>query len=137
MRKFKINAAAVSPSTYANEVDEEFLQDMSSIITLEDGSSLDLKNAVLLYNPDNHKIQISDANNIPKGFNQLATLNLTDEKPEPEFEPEVIEDEPLPEQAEETIEEAFPEDNGEDRTTTGDDRMGATAAREDSGDFFQ
>lgn len=137
MRKFKINSAAVSPSTYSNAVDEEFLQDMSSIITLEDGSSLDLKNAVLLYNPDNHKIQISDANNIPKGFNQLATLNLTADKPEPEFEPEVIEDEPFPEQTEETIEEAFSEDNGEDRAANGDDRMGTTAAREDSGDFFQ
>lgn len=79
MRKFHINAATVSPGRYQKDVDNEFMEEVSSIITLEDGTSLNLRNAVVLYNPDSRKIQITDSETIPSGYEQLATLRLTDE----------------------------------------------------------
>lgn len=118
MRRFKINSASISPGKYEQGIDSEFMEDMSSVITLEDGSSLDLKKTVLLYDPDSHKIQLSDSGDIPDNFVQLATLNLTKDKPE------VVEDESFEEPTEAADEEMFEEENAE----SGD---------EDSGEFFQ
>lgn len=137
MRKFILNSSAeVSPSQFENDIDEQFMQDVDSIITLEDGSSLDLKKAVLLYNPKTRKIQISDSDSYPDDFIQLASLNITPQKPE------VSEDEPFEEPTEEGTEEISEEpeepDNSAGRDTeSGDNRMGETAGAEDSGDFFQ
>lgn len=127
MRKFKINSAAISPSKYEHQVDEEFLQDVSSIITLEDGSSIDLKKAVLLYNPNTRQIQLSDSDTLPEDFIQLATLELTSQKPE------VIEDESFQEPPEEGIETE--EELGEGEEDEEEDA--ATADNGDSGEFFQ
>lgn len=134
LRRIKVNASAnVSPSQYDSEVDEQFMQDVGSIITLEDGSSLDLKKAVLLYNPKSKKIQLTDSDMYPADFIQVAALNVTSQKPE------VSEDEPFEEPTEERTEETAeePEDEGTGGTETGDEGMGETAAGEDSGDFFQ
>lgn len=116
MRKFKINAASISPSRYEHEVDEEFLQEVSSIITLEDGSSINLEKAVLLYNPDSRQIQLSDSDVIPNNFVQLATLVLT--SPKPKVTPDESFEEPTEEGTEETP--------SEESTETDDD----------SGEFF-
>lgn len=130
MRRIKVNAAAnVSPSQYDSEVDEQFMQDVGSIIALEDGSSLDLKKAVLLYNPKSKKIQLTDSDMYPADFVQVAVLDVTSQKPE------VIEDEPSEEPTEETAEESENEVTSE--AESGDESMGETAAGEDSGDFFQ
>ena len=130
MRRIKVNASAnVSPSQYDSEVDEQFMQDVGSIIALEDGSSLDLKKAVLLYNPKSKKIQLTDSDMYPADFVQVAVLDVTSQKPE------VIGDEQFEEPTEETAEESESEGTGE--TESGDDDMGETAAGEDSGDFFQ
>ena len=139
MRKFKLNSAAeVSPSQFENDVDEQFMQDVGSIITLEDGSSLDLRKAVLLYNPKTKKVQLSDSESYPEDFIQLASLNITPQKPE------VSEDEPFEESTEEGAEEVpeIPEESdesagGEPDSESGDNRMGETTGSEDSGDFFQ
>lgn len=88
MRKFRINAASVAPAQFDSTVDDEFMQDMSSIITLEDGTSLDLKKTVLLYNPNTHKIQLTDSDSVPKDFIQVATLTLTPDEPTPVDVPE-------------------------------------------------
>lgn len=117
MRRFKINSAAISPGKYEQGIDSEFMEDMSSIITLEDGSSLDLKKTVLLYDPDSRKIQLSDSGDVPDNFVQLATLNLTKDKPE------VVEDESFEEPTEEGDEEMLEES--------------AELSDEDSGEFFQ
>lgn len=128
MRKFKINAAAdISPGGF-DDIDEQFMQDVGSIITLEDGSSLDLRKARLLYNPESRKIQLSDTDSSPAGFVQLATLNVTSQ------EPEVIDDESFEEPTEETAEEPEGESTEEE---SADEGMGETAGAEDSGDFFQ
>jgi hypothetical protein len=130
LRRIKVNASAnVSPSQYDSEVDEQFMQDVGSIIALEDGSSLDLKKAVLLYNPKSKKIQLTDSDMYPADFVQVAVLDVTSQKPE------VIGDEQFEEPTEETAEESESEGTGE--TESGDDDMGETAAGEDSGDFFQ
>lgn len=120
MRRFKINSASISPGKYEQGIDSEFMEAMNSVITLEDGSSLDLKKAVLLYDPDSHKIQLSDSGDIPDNFVQLATLTLTRDKPE------VVEDESFEEPTEAADEEMFEE---EEATENGDD--------EDEGEFFQ
>ena len=134
MRKFKINSAAsVSPSQFENDVDEQFMQDVGSIITLEDGSSLDLNKAMLLYNPKTRQIQISDSKDIPSNFIQLATLNVTSQ------EPEVMDDEPFEEFTPEVEEEMQEEpETEESREPDGppEDSMGETRGN-DSGDFFQ
>lgn len=134
MRKFKINSAAsVSPSQFENDVDEQFMQDVGSIITLEDGSSLDLNKAMLLYNPKTRQIQISDSKDIPSDFIQLATLNITSQ------EPEVMNDEPFEESTPEVKEEMQEEPESEEsREPNGppEDSMGETRG-DDSGDFFQ
>lgn len=134
MRKFKINSAAsVSPSQFENDVDEQFMQDVGSIITLEDGSSLDLNKAMLLYNPKTRQIQISDSKDIPSNFIQLATLNVTSQ------EPEVMDDEPFEEFTPEVEEEMQEEpETEESREPNGppEDSMGETRGN-DSGDFFQ
>lgn len=134
MRKFKINSAAsVSPSQFENDVDEQFMQDVGSIITLEDGSSLDLNKAMLLYNPKTRQIQISDSKDIPNDFIQLATLNVTSQ------EPEVMNDEPFEEFTPEVEEEMQEEPEAEEpRESNGpsEDSMGETRGN-DSGDFFQ
>ena len=119
MRRFKINSASISPGKYEQVIDSEFMEDMNSVITLEDGSSLDLKKTVLLYDPDSHKIQLSDSDDIPDNFVQLATLTLTKDKPE------VVEDESF-EEPTEAADEEMPE---EEATENEDD--------EDSGEFFQ
>lgn len=141
MRKFKINSAAsVSPSPFENEVDEQFLQDLSSVITMEDGSSIDLSKAVLLYNPETKQIQISDAESYPNGFQQVATLTPTS------TESEADTDEPFEELTEEGTEETQKDEESTPRTATNpeegeenseDERLGETTGREDSGDFFQ
>lgn len=134
MRKFKINSASsVSPSQFENDVDEQFMQDVGSIITLEDGSSLDLNKAMLLYNPKTRQIQISDSKDIPSDFIQLATLNVTSR------EPEVMDDEPFEEFTPEVKKEMQEEpETEESREPNGprEDSMGETRG-DDSGDFFQ
>lgn len=128
MRRFKINSAAeVSPSQFENTVDREFLQDLGSVITLEDGSSLDLSKAKLLYNPNTKKIQISDSDNVPPDFIQLATLTLTPDKPE------VSADESFPEPSEEMPEET---EAAEETTSEGEEETPEFDDAE-SGDFFQ
>lgn len=132
LRKIKVNSASVAPGRYDSEVDEQFMQDVGSIITLEDGSSLDLKKAVLLYNPKSKKIQLTDSDMYPADFIQVAVLNVTSQKPE------LIDDEPFEEPTEEGTKESTEEPEDEELgSESGDEGMGETAAGEDSGDFFQ
>ena len=133
MRKFKINSAAnVTPSRFENPVDEEFLNDVKNIITLEDGTSLDLNRARLLYNPNTHQVQLTDAEANPRDFVQLATLTITKDKPE------VNNDESFEEPTEEGEEEAFGEGAGEEvERDAGDIEEEMPANGEDSGEFFQ
>lgn len=132
LRKIKVNAASVAPGRYDSEVDEQFMQDVGSIITLEDGSSLDLKKAVLLYNPKSKKIQLTDSDMYPADFIQVAVLNVTSQKPE------LIADEPFEEPTEEEAKESTEGLEDEELgSESGDGGMGETAAGEDSGDFFQ
>lgn len=133
MRKFKINSgASVMPSRFENPVDAEFLEDVKNIITLEDGTSLDLNRARLLYNPHTHQVQLTDAEANPKDFVQLATLTITKDKPE------VNNDESFEEPTEEGAEEALGEGAGEAvERDTGDIEEEMPADGEDSGEFFQ
>lgn len=134
MRKFRINSGAnVMPSRFENPVDEEFLNDVSNIITLEDGTSLDLSRARLLYNPNTHQVQLTDAEANPKDFVQLATLTITKDKPE------VNNDESFEEPTEEgTEEEALGEGAGEAvKRDTGEVEEEMPADGDDSGEFFQ
>lgn len=132
LRKIKVNSASVAPGRYDSEVDEQFMQDVGSIITLEDGSSLDLKKAVLLYNPKSKKIQLTDSDMYPADFIQVAVLNVTSQTPE------LIDDEPFEEPTEEGTKESTEEPEDEELgSESGDEGMGETAAGEDSGDFFQ
>lgn len=133
MRKFKINSGtSVTPNQFENPVDTEFLDDVSNIITLEDGSSLDLRRARLLYNPGTHQVQLTDSEADPKDFVQLATLTITQDKPE------VNNDEPLKESTEEGAEEALGEGAGEEvDRDAGDVEEEMPGDDEDSGEFFQ
>lgn len=133
MRRFKINSgASVMPSRFENPVDAEFLEDVKNIITLEDGTSLDLNRARLLYNPNTHQVQLTDAEANPKDFVQLATLTITRDKPE------VNNDESFEEPTEEGTEEALGEGAGEAvERDAGDIEEEMPADGEDSGEFFQ
>lgn len=134
MRRIRINSAAVSPGKYDNAVDEEFMEDVGSIITLEDGSSLNLKQAVLLYNPKTKKIQLTDSDNYPNDYVQVASLTVTDQKPEPD-DSDLVEPEIEPESPEESEEETEEDTSSTDESS--DDRLGKTAGPPDSADFFQ
>lgn len=133
MRKFKINSGAhVTPGRFENPVDEEFLDDVKNIITLEDGTSLDLNRARLLYNPNTHQVQLTDSEANPKDFIQLATLTITKDKPE------VNNNESFEEPTEEGTEEALGEGAGEAvEWDTGDVEEEMPADGEGSGEFFQ
>lgn len=133
MRKFKINSAAnVMPSRFENPVDEEFLGDVSNIITLEDGTSLDLRRTRLLYNPNTHQVQLTDAEANPKGFVQLATLTITQDKPG------VNNNDLVEESTEEGTAETIGDGAGEAvERDIGDIEEEMPAAGEDSGEFFQ
>lgn len=133
MRKFRINSgASVTPSRFENPVDEEFLNDVKNIITLEDGTSLDLNRARLLYNPNTHQVQLTDAEANPKDFVQLATLTITPDKPE------VNSDEPSEESPDGGAEEALGEGAGEAvERDIGDIEEEMPADGEESGEFFQ
>ena len=133
MRRIKINSgASVMPSRFENPADGEFLDDVSNIITLEDGTSLNLRKARLLYNPNTHQVQLTDAETNPRDFVQLATLTITQDKPE------VVNNESLEESSEEGTEEAFGEEAGEEvQRDTGDVEEEMPADDEGSGEFFQ
>lgn len=128
--KIKLDSAAVAPGKFERSVDDEFMQDLSSVIVLEDGSSLDLSKAVLLYNPNTHKIQLTDSNNVPKDFVQVATLTVTPDEPTPVDLPEEIPPdlEEVPEEEGEEEEPAAPSEGGEEEPTP---------PEKDSADFFQ
>lgn len=120
MRRFKLNCAEVTPSQFEKGVDDEFLSDVGSIITLEDGSSLDLNKAVLLYDPKTKKIQLSDAEVFPENFKQLATLNITNVKPD--LSEDIVDDftEPTDDEIADMEPEAEPEDSGGESIDAGD-----------------
>lgn len=128
MRKFKINSASVSPGRYEQDTDDEFMEDLSSVITLEDGSSLNLKRAVLLYDPDSHKIKLTDSSDIPNGFVQVATMNVTKDEPEDAGPPpELFGD--IPESVESEGEDVEPEPEDTDEPDL--------EPSKESGEFFQ
>jgi len=133
--RIKLNSAEITPGNAEHDVDEQFMQDMDSIITLEDGSSINLKKARLLYNPDSKKIELTDNEATPTGYVQLATLAITKDKPEePMTEEEAIDDKIQ-------IEPDEPGVSDDSEVITGTDSEEPTPAMpeegEESGDFFQ
>ena len=136
LRKFriKLNCAEITPGNAEHDVDEQFMQDLENVITLQDGSSINLNKAKLLYNPDTKQIELTDTDANPEGFIQVATLAITKDEPEePMTEEEAINDRIDVETKPDT--EGGAEDKAEGEAESAAPEMPAEG--EDSGDFFQ
>ena len=134
--RIKLNSAEITPGNAEHDIDEQFMQDLDSIITLEDGSSINLKKARLLYNPDSKKIELTDNESTPAGYTQVATLAVTKDEPEEPMTEEQAMDDKLPPELEDTDNEG-----GDNEVITADtsEEPAPTMPEEgeESGKFFQ
>jgi hypothetical protein len=79
MGMMKVNSARLPVGGEANSDDTAFLEDADSILGLENGESIDLSKAQLLYNPDTLKLMLTDEADIPDGFEVVGTVVETED----------------------------------------------------------
>lgn len=72
-----INSARLPVGGAQTDVDAEFLEEVSSIIGLEDGQSIDLSRAQLLYNEDTMELILTDEEEVPDGYDVVGVVTET------------------------------------------------------------
>lgn len=72
-----VNSARLPVGGEQNDVDAEFLDEASSIIGLEDGQSIDLSKAQLLYNEDTMELMLTDEDEVPDGYDVVGVVEET------------------------------------------------------------
>lgn len=73
-----VNSARLPVGGEQDDVDAEFLDNADSILGLEDGQSIDLSKAQLLYNEDTMELVLTDEDEVPDGY---AVVGVVEETP--------------------------------------------------------
>lgn len=79
MGMMRVNSARLPVGGEANSDDTAFLEDADSILGLENGESIDLSKAQLLYNQDTLELMLTDEADIPDGFEVVGTVVETED----------------------------------------------------------
>lgn len=143
MGMMRVNSARLPVGGEADSDDTAFLEDVDSILGLENGESIDLSKAQLIYNQDTLELILTDEADIPDGFEVVGTVVETeDTENAAEDAAEDAEDKPE-DTAEDTADNAAGgEDAGsaEDTSTTEEPAEGASSeeksAEEPEGGIF-
>jgi hypothetical protein len=101
MGLMRVNSARLPISGEADSDDTAFLEDVDSVLGLENGESIDISKAQLLYNQDTLELMLTDEDDIPDGFEVVGTVVETEDT---ENAAEAAEDQPE-DTAEDTAEE--------------------------------
>lgn len=75
----KVNSAKLPIGSNADSDDTAFLEDVDSVLGLENGESIDLSKAQLLYNQDTLELMLTDEDDIPDGFEVVGTVIETED----------------------------------------------------------
>ena len=113
MGLMRVNSARLPIGGEADSDDTAFLEDVDSVLGLENGESIDISKAQLLYNQDTLELMLTDEDDIPDGFEVVGTVVETEDT---ENAAEDAEDQPE-NTAEDTAENAA---GGEDAGTAED-----------------
>lgn len=113
MGLMRVNSARLPIGGEADSDDTAFLEDVDSVLGLENGESIDISKAKLLYNKDTLELMLTDEDDIPDGFEVVGTVVETEDT---ENAAEDAEDQPE-NTAEDTAENAA---GGEDAGTAED-----------------
>lgn len=70
----KVNSAKLPIGGEADSDDTAFLEDVDSVLGLENGESIDISKAQLLYNQDTLELMLTDEDDIPDGFEVVGTV---------------------------------------------------------------
>lgn len=109
MGMLKMNSAKLPVGGEHEDVDSEFMDEVDSILGLEDGQSIDISKARLAYNEDTQELMLTDEDDIPEGYEVVGevveTPDTDDSVEETETEDEGDEAEaPVPEEESEKSE---------------------------------
>lgn len=113
MGMVRVNSARLPVGGEADSDDTAFLEDVDSVLGLENGESIDISKAQLLYNQDTLELMLTDEDDIPDGFEVVGTVVETEDT---ENAAEDAEDQPE-DTAEDTADNAA---GGEDASSTED-----------------
>ena len=142
MGMMRVNSARLPVGGEADSDDTAFLEDVDSILGLENGESIDLSKAQLIYNQDTLELILTDEADIPDGFEVVGTVVETEDTENAAEDAEDAEDKPE-DTAEDTADNAAGgEDAGsaEDTSTAEEPAEGASSeekpAEEPEGGIF-
>ena len=120
MGMMRVNSARLPVGGEADSDDTAFLEDVDSVLGLENGESIDISKAKLLYNQDTLELMLTDEDDIPDGFEVVGTVVETEDTENAAEDAEDAEDQPK-DTAEDTAEDTA--DNaagGEDASSAED-----------------
>ena len=75
----RVNSARLPVGGEADSDDTAFLEDVDSVLGLENGESIDISKAQLLYNQDTLELMLTDEDDIPDGFEVVGTVVETED----------------------------------------------------------
>lgn len=116
MGMMRVNSARLPIGGEADSDDTAFLEDVDSVLGLENGESIDISKAQLLYNQDTLELMLTDEDDIPDGFEVVGTVVETEDTENAAEDAEDAEDQPE-DTAEDTADNAA---GGEDASSTED-----------------
>jgi hypothetical protein len=79
MGLMRVNSARLPIGGEADSDDTAFLEDVDSVLGLENGESIDISKAQLLYNQDTLELMLTDEDDIPDGFEVVGTVVETED----------------------------------------------------------
>lgn len=79
MGLMRVNSARLPIGGEADSDDTAFLEDVDSVLGLENGESIDISKAKLLYNQDTLELMLTDEDDIPDGFEVVGTVVETED----------------------------------------------------------
>lgn len=124
MGMLKVNSAKLPIGSETESDDTTFLEAADSVLGLEDGESIDISKAQLLYNEDTLELMLTDEEEIPEGFDVVGTVVETEETEDDAEEAAGEEQEEPAEPAAEGLEGV------EDTSNAGEPAEGAAPAAE-------
>lgn len=74
MGMLKMNSAKLPVGGENEDVDAEFMDEVDSILGLEDGQSIDISKARLAYNEDTQELMLTDEDDIPEGYEVVGEV---------------------------------------------------------------
>lgn len=79
MGMLKVNSAKLPVGSETASDDTAFLEAADSVLGLEDGESIDISKAQLLYNEDTLELMLTDEEDVPEGFDVVGTVVETED----------------------------------------------------------